>query len=129
MLKAGVFGTIAGLVAVAITFFVADAASGPLLATQPGGDVLEEIPIGGALFGVLFGGLFGTGLAAAMQRFMGNAVPAFVGFCIVGLIGYGAFSFSAADEISTGIWLNVMHIVAAVPIVGGLVRAMKPGEV
>lgn len=128
MLKAGIFGTIAAGIAVAITFFIADAASGPLMATPPGGDLLEEIPLVGALVGTITGGIVGTIVAALLNRFMSNAVPLFVGFCVVGLIAYGAFSFSATEELSAGIWLNIMHIVAAIPIVGGLVQAMTPGK-
>lgn len=94
------------------------------MATPPGGDALEEIAIGAALSGTVVGGIAGLVIAALSKRLLGNnAVAAFVGICVVGLIVYGVFTFSATEELASGIWLNLMHIVAAIPIVGLLVPA------
>ncbi|MEL7156396.1 MAG: DUF6069 family protein [Actinomycetota bacterium] len=119
LLRSALMGTVVAVVAVVIVFLVADAASGPLLATQPGGDVPEEVPLGGAIFGTILGGLVGTGLAALSRR-TPRPVPVFVGICVVGLVLYGIQALTAADTTGTGLWLNVMHIAAAVPIVGSL---------
>ena len=46
----------------------------------------------------------------------------------MGLTLYAILPFVAAEEVATAIWLNVMHLVAAAPIVGGLVRELRtPG--
>lgn len=119
MLKATLFGTIAAVIGVIVTVLIADAVSGPLMVTPPGADAPEELPMAAAISGTVVGGIAGLILAALSARLLGaNAANAFVGICIVGLIGYGAYSFSATEQIATGVWLNVMHVVAAIPIVG-----------
>lgn len=128
MLKAGILGTIAAVVAVVITFFIADAASGPMLVTAAGSDVAEEAPMVGAIMFTVLGGVIGLAIAALTKRFLGNPVPAFLGICLVGLIVFGIFPFTAAEETATAIWLNVMHVVAAIPIVGMLTQAMQSSD-
>lgn len=121
--KAGLIGTVVGAIGVAITFLIADAVSGPLMATSVGADVAEEVPMVAAVGGAVFGGIIGIILAAISKQFLGaKAASVFVGICVVALVAFGALSFSATEEISAGIWLNVMHIVAAVPIVGLLAQ-------
>lgn len=123
MLKAGILGTIGAVIAVAITYFIADAASGPLLVTQ--NDLTEEAPLAGALLFTALGGVLGLGIAALAKRFLGNPVPAFLGICLVGLIAFAIFPFTVAEETATAIWLNVMHIAAAIPIVGLLTQSLQ----
>lgn len=125
MLKAGVLGTVGALVAVAITFFIGDAVSGPLMVTPPGGDVAEEVLVGAALFSTVLGSVIGIGLAALCKRFVGKPIPVFLGICLVGLIVFAIFPFTAGENVATGVWLNVMHIVAAIPVVGMLVKALQ----
>lgn len=125
MLKAGILGTIGAVIAVLITFLIADAASGPLLVTAAGADVPEEAPLSGALLFTVVGGVIGVGVAALCKRFLGNPVPAFLGICVVGLIIFGIFPFTVAEEVATGVWLNVMHIAAAIPIVGLLAKELQ----
>ncbi len=121
LLRSAGIGIVAALVAVVIVFLIADAASGPLLVTQPGADAAEEAPLAGAIVGVIFGGIVGTGLAVLARR-LPRSMETFVGICLVGLVLYGVFALSASEAVATGIWLNVMHVVAAVPIVGLLAR-------
>ncbi len=119
MLKATLIGTIGALVAVTLTVLIADAISGPLMVTSPGADAPEELALSAALFGTVAGGIAGLVLAALCGRLLGaKATTAFLAICLVGLVAYGAFSFSATEEIATGAWLNAMHVVAAIPIVG-----------
>lgn len=126
LLKASLFGTIGALAAVAVTFLIGDAVSGPLMATSPGADAPEPVLIGAALAGTAVGAVAGIGLAALCKRFLAKPAPVFVGICVVGLIAYGAFSFAASETVSAGVWLNVMHIAAAVPIVGALLQTLSP---
>jgi len=128
MFKSGVIGIIGAVIAVAITILIADAVSGPLLTTAPGADAPEEVAIGTALGFTAFFGLVGIGIAALCQRFLGNPAKAFLTICVVGLVIYGIFPFTAAEEVATAVWLNVMHIVAAVPIVGLLVKELQTAE-
>ena len=122
LLRRAVAGIVAAVIAVVVVFAIADAASGPLLAAQPGSDVTEEIPLGAAIFGTVVGGLVGTVIALLS---VSRPVEVFVGVCVVALVLYGLFALSAADDSATGIWLNVMHIAAAVPIVGLLARWLR----
>lgn len=124
MLKSALFGTIAALVVVTVTALIADAVSGPLMVTSPGADAPEELAVGAALAATVIGGIAGLGLAALCKRFVAEPIPVFVGICIVGLVGYGIFSFTATETVAVGVWLNVMHVVAAVPIVGLLAGAI-----
>ena len=128
MLKAAIVGVIGAVVAVAITLLIADAVSGPLLVTAAGADVAEEAPLAGAIMFTVLGGVIGLGIAALAKRFLGNPVPVFLGICIVGLIVFGIFAFTAAEETATAIWLNVMHVVAAIPIVGLLTQALQNSD-
>ena len=79
------------------------------------------------MFTVL-GGVIGLGFALLAKRFLDNPVPAFLGICIVGLIVFGIFPFTAAEETATAIWLNVMHVMAAIPIVGSLTQALQNSD-
>ena len=51
----------------------------------------------------------------------------FLAVSLLGLTLYGILAFVRAEETYTAIWLNAMHIAAAVPIVGGLMRLL-PGQ-
>lgn len=124
LVRSAAIGIVMAVVVVVVVFLIADAASGPLLAEQPGGDGAEEVPLGGAVFGTVIGGLVGTGLAFLVAR-VSRSVEVFVGICVVGLVLYGLFALSAADDTATGIWLNVMHLGAAIPIVGLLTRWLR----
>jgi len=121
--RQGGIGLIVALVLVAITYVAADAASGPLLVTQPGGDTPEAIPMGFALGFTVLGGAVGIGLAFLANR-TGRPRITFVVVAAVALVLYGIMPFAAAEEASTAIWLNAMHLAAALPIVGLLARSL-----
>jgi uncharacterized membrane protein len=104
---------------VAVVYFIADAVSGPLTVTPPGGDGVEEVPISAAVTFTVLGGLVGVVLALLSTR-LKRSVNVFTGICLVSLVLYGIAPFGAAESTSTAIWLNVMHLAAAIPIVGML---------
>jgi hypothetical protein len=122
MQSAGI-GIVVAIVAVIITYFIGDAVSGPLRALGPDGE-MADVPLAGGIIGTVLGGLVGT-LIAFLLRNRGNGVNIFLGICAVALVLYGLYAISAADTLTTGIWLNVMHIAAAVPIVGSLMQWMN----
>lgn len=126
MFKAALLGTIVAIAGVIVTALVADAISGPLLVTSPGAEGPEALALGAAIAGTVAGGIAGLILAAIIGRFFAaKASTVFIGICVAGLVAYGAFSFSAAEQFSTGLWLNVMHVVAAIPIVGLLLQQLS----
>ena len=124
--RAGGVGIAVALAVVLVTYLVADAASGPLLVTQPGGDTPEEVMLGAALLLTGVGGAVGIGLALVANR-LRRPRTTLVAIVVVALVLYGIMPFIAAEETSTAVWLNVMHVLAAVPIVGLLARAL-PAE-
>lgn len=121
--KAGGYGTTVAVGLVLITYLIADAASGPLLVTQPGSDSPEEIALGAAVAFTVLGGLVGLGLALVVNR---RSWPpsTFAAVCAVALLLYGVVPFTAAEQTSTAIWLNAMHVAAAAPIIGLLARSL-----
>jgi len=112
----------AALVLVTLVFLVASAATDNLLVTPPGGDVAEELALGTVLFSTVVGGLIGTALAWAMSRFVPRPQRTFVLVCAVGLALYGIVPFTAAEQASTAVWLNLMHLSVALPVIGGLAK-------
>lgn len=74
----------------------------------------------------MLGGAVGIGLGHAARR-LSRPQAGVVAVCAVALVLYGIMPFNVADETSTAIWLNVMHLVAAVAISGSLARRL-PAE-
>ena len=121
--KAAGFGTLIALGLVSIVYLIADAAGGPLLVTQPGSDSIEAVPLGAVIAFTVLGGAVGLGLALLTNR--RNWHPSmFIAVCVGGLALYGIVPFTAAEQTSTAIWLNAMHLAAAAPIAGLLTRSL-----
>ncbi len=127
LIRAAAIGIVVALVLVLITFLIADWASGPLRAAQFGGSEVEEIPVIGALIATVIGGLVGVGLAFVAKRFS-DPEQVFLTVAAIGLVLYGIMALVAADDWRTGYWLNVLHIAAAVPIVGWLREWLAPAR-
>ena len=41
----------------------------------------------------------------------------FLVICFLGLAGYASAPFAAAETVATAVWLNVLHLVVAAPVV------------
>ena len=123
LMKAAGTGTSGAVVFVIAVWFVADAASGPILADNPDGD-LAEVRLAGAIIATIIGGILGTGLAFLL-RGRARGERRFLNICGALLIVYGAWAFSQAEDLVTGIWLNVMHLAAAAPIIDQLRRWLR----
>ena len=123
LVKAAGFGTAIALGLVLIVYVVADAVSGPLLVTQPGSDDITEIALGAVVAFTVLGGAVGLGLALVVNR---RSWPpsTFIAVCIAALALYAIVPFTAAEQTSTAIWLNAMHLAAAAPIIGLLARSL-----
>ena len=126
VVRAGAIGIAVALVVVVVGFLVADAGSGPLTVSMPGNDSVERITIAQVVMFTVLGGAAGIGLALAARR-LSRPRATFVAVCAAALLLYGITPFAAAESTSTAIWLNVLHVAAAVPIVGSLVRRL-PAE-
>lgn len=124
LVKTAAIATIVALVAVAIVYGIAQAFDADLRVTAMGADSAEEVPLATALLMTAIGGVVGLALAALARRFTRRPALVFLGVCLVLLVLDGINPFVASERVSTGVWLNLMHLAAAVPIVGGLYRAL-----
>ncbi|MEM7339256.1 MAG: DUF6069 family protein [Actinomycetota bacterium] len=123
LLQSSAIGIVAGIIGTTIVWFIGDAVSGPLMANGPDGE-LTDVLAAAPGFATLIAGLVGV-LVAFLIRNRGNAVQLFTIITVVVLVLYGIWAFSQAENFATGLWLNVMHIVAAVCITGMLTRWMQ----
>ena len=126
LLRISLGAVIGAVVFVVITFLIGDAVSGPLMVTPAGADQPEELAIGAPIVATVIGALVGIGLAALVKQF-GWSASIFGLICLVGLVAYGALAFSAGEHFADGVWLNAMHLAAAIPIVGLLYEWLRPG--
>ena len=128
IIRNGFVGTVIGAVFAVIVFLIGDAMSGPLEVTPPG-QSLRAVNVATVIGAVITGGVVGT-ILAAIASFLPRPRQIFRIACLVGLVGYAIPPFVQSELFSTGVWLNVMHIGAAVPIVGRLspVLAERKGE-
>jgi len=116
---------VAAVILVVIVYFVAKGAGDDLLvAPEVGTGTPEELKLGVAIAAVVFGGIVGAVLTVLARRFTPRPRMFFLAVSLLGLTLYGILAFVRAEETSTAIWLNTMHIAAAVPIVGGLMRLL-----
>lgn len=91
---------------------------------QPG--TLGTLPVAPVAISSIVPGLFAAGVAAALQRFTKAPSRVFtivsVVFCLLSLGGP-----AGVPQIGTGtlVVMELMHVVAAIGIAGGVLRAMK----
>jgi len=107
-----------GVIAVLGVYLAARAVGADLMvAPEFGSGPAKQLEVFPAIAATVASGVVGAGLARLTPRF---AQPArtFVGLCLAGLVIYGYLTVARSDNNSTVIWLNVMHVAAAVPIVG-----------
>lgn len=115
-----------GAVVVALVYAAAKA-TGDSLVTRPefGSGAAEPLELVEAILVTLFLGLVIGPLAAWIgRRQLRSPRNGFLAFSAVGLGVYGIIAFVRADAFSTAIWFNVMHLGAAIPIVGSINRAL-----
>jgi hypothetical protein len=113
---------------VAVVFWVADASTDGLVVEMPGSSDLQELGFGDVIVPTVFGGIVGAVLAWAAGRFAARPRVTFMAVCVIGLVVYGVVPFIAANDTASAVWLNVMHVAAAVPIVGGHARRLPRGR-
>lgn len=75
----------------------------------------------------VFGATVGAALAYVLGRFARRPRPTFLAVTLIGLAGYAVVPFTAAESVQTAVWLNIFHVVVAVPVIGLLSRSL-PGD-
>lgn len=113
--------TAVAVVLALIVYFIAQAATDNLL-VDTGGDQPEEVPAFGVVTASIVGGALGTLVAWLTGRFTSRPRQIFLVVCVFGLLLSFTNPFVAAEETATAIWLSLMHIVVAIPVVGSLAR-------
>ncbi|MEM9200742.1 MAG: DUF6069 family protein [Actinomycetota bacterium] len=125
LLRASGIGTAGAVVFVLAVWNVANVASGSILVEQ--GDLdLAEVRLLGALVAAVVAGVLGTVVAFVLNG-RPRADLRFLNISGVVLILTGAYAFSRASDITSGIWLNLMHLAVAAPIVDQLRRWLVNG--
>jgi hypothetical protein len=110
-------GTGTAALLVASAYLLANLFAGPLVITG-GGEVTLRDVIG---FTAL-GGTLGAALAYAIDRFAQRPRLTFVAVSLIALAVYAVVPFTAAESIETAVWLNIFHVVVAIPVIGMLTR-------
>ena len=120
--------TVAAVVAVTVVFSIAKASGDDLIVgPEFGSGEPKELKLWVALIAtVIVGGFLGSALAWLTQRFTRQPRVAFLIVGALGLIGYGILAAVRSEATSTALWLNAMHLAAAIPIVGALAYALNP---
>lgn len=115
---------IAANVAVTVIYAVARA-TGDQLITRPEFGSGEPEPLGLAvvLGATVAGGLIGVGLSLLCRRVTTRPERAFLTISTVALVAYGVLAFVRAETAGTALWLNLMHVGAAIPLIGTLAKA------
>lgn len=110
-------GTGIAVVLTAAAYLMATATTGQLTVTGAG-----EVTLGNVVGFTTLGGTVGAALAYAAGRFARRPRLTFLAVTLIALAGYAVVPFAAAETTRTAIWLNVFHVLAAIPVIGMLVR-------
>ena len=107
---------------VTVAFQVAKQVSDPLVVSGTG-----EVTLGNAIGMTIIGATVGAAVAYGIGRFTQRPRRVFVAATLIALAGYAVVPFTAAESVGTALWLNVFHVVVAVPVIVALTRYL-PSE-
>lgn len=113
-------GTSMAVLLVAAAYLLANEVAGPLVVT--GG---KEITLGNVVGFTIFGSTVGAALAYVVGRSARRPRLTFLSVTVIALAGYGVVPFTAAESAQTAIWLNIFHVIVAIPVIGMLTRYMN----
>lgn len=119
-----VAGTGLALIAVTAAFQVAQQAAGPLVVSGS-----DEVTIGTVLGMTIIGSVLGAAIASGVRRFAERPRAVFLMATFIALAGYAVVPFTASESVATAIWLNLFHVVVAVPVVAALARSLPSNRV
>lgn len=111
--------TAAAALLVSATYLVALAAAGPLVVSGAG-----EVTLGDVIGFTAFGATIGAVLAVGIGRLSRMPRRTFLATTLIALAGYGVIPFTATESIDTAVWLNLLHLVVAIPVIGMLARRL-----
>jgi hypothetical protein len=114
--------TTAALVAVTVLFLAAPAITAE--APGAGGSTGELVSLFDVLMATVVGSLGAVVLAAVLRRFSRRPRATFLVVCAVSLTLYGLLPVMAAETVDSAIWLNVLHLGVAAPLVAGLLPCL-----
>lgn len=123
LLRSAIVGTGVAVLLVLAVYLVANLMDDPLMVEGPNGDS-QKVAIPSAVLFTVLAGVAGMALAVLTAR-THRSTATFTAICLLGLVIYGSVPFLAAEATSTAIWLNVMHVAAAIPIVGTLTQWLR----
>lgn len=113
------------LVAVSLGFFIAEMATGGLQISGSGSAVASPVTWANVLGATSLGGATATAAAYLVGRFTREPRRNFLAICGLGVALYSVVPFIAAETVATAVWLDVLHLTVAVPLVGGLLRYLS----
>lgn len=116
-------GTALGVLLVVLAHVLAGEFSGPLVVTGVG-----TVTLGSVVGFTVLGGTVGAVLAYVIGRFTRNPRPTYVAVTLIALAGYAMVPFTAAESLGTAVWLNVFHLVVAIPVIALFTRYLPRGR-
>ena len=114
-------GTGLAVLLVAAAYLGAQEIADPLIVSGTGEVTLDDVT-----GFTLFGATVGAALAVVIGRFSRRPRPTFLAATIIAVAGYAVVPFTAAESIETALWLNLFHLVVAVPVIGLVARWLPP---
>jgi membrane protein DedA with SNARE-associated domain len=81
-----------------------------------------EVTLGNVIGFTVFGGTVGAATAYVIGRVARRPRLTFLTVALIALAGYAVVPFNAAESLETATWLNVFHVVVAIPAIGMLTR-------
>lgn len=123
-LRSAATGILIAAVLVTVVWVIARLVGDDLRAQTPGAEAEAKLPFYLPAITTIILGTIATGIALLFRR-RGWSSRIFYGIAVAFLIVYGVVALGAADATSTGIWLNVMHLVAAAAIVPPLAQGIE----
>jgi hypothetical protein len=117
-------GTGIAAILVTVAFQIAKEVADPLVVSGTG-----EVTLGNTIGMTSIGSTIGAAVAYGIGRFTQRPRTVFVVVTLIALAGYAVVPFTAAESVGTALWLNVFHVVVAVPVIVALTRYLPPERV
>lgn len=115
-------GTGSAAILVTVAFQIAKEVADPLVVSGNG-----EVTLGNTIGMTIIGATVGAAVAYGIGRFTQRPRRVFVVVTLIALAGYAVVPITAAESVGTALWLNVFHVVVAVPVTVALTRHL-PSE-
>ena len=104
-------GTGIAILAVAIAFALADVLTGPIFVNGS-----TEVTLTNVMVFTVIGSTTGAIIAFATARLARRPRRAFHTVTLIALAGYAVVPFTATESLEAALWLNIFHVVVAIPV-------------